>query len=302
MSFKALSYSVNQGLLSIRRNRMFSLASLGTMVACLFMLGVFLMILINFNHIVNSAESTVTISVYFGSDVSPEQIAEIGKNINAREEVESAKYKTADEAWADFSKDYYADNGDLLASFGEDNPLGQSDSYIVTLKNIKDQKEITKYLENITGVRYVNSPQSTMDALNRLNRIISVSSITLIVILFLVAVFLISNTVVVGISVRREEIAIMRLIGATDHFIRGPFIVEGVVLGVIGAVLPLLLLFGLYELLLHMAVNELSTMASWLELMSAGEIFAWLIPICLLLGIGIGLLGSVFTVRKHLQV
>lgn len=161
---------------------------------------------------------------------------------------------------------------------------------------------ITKYLQAITGVRYVNSPQTTMESLNKLNRIISISSITLIAILFLVAIFLISNTVVVAISVRREEIAIMRLIGATSHFIRGPFIVEGIVIGFVGAVIPLMLLFGLYELLLHFVENDLATMASWLQLMSAGHILAFLIPICLVLGIGIGLLGSVFTVRKHLQV
>ncbi|MDD5948331.1 MAG: permease-like cell division protein FtsX [Lachnospiraceae bacterium] len=302
MSFKAFSYSVKQGLLSIRRNRMFSLASIGTMMACLFMLGVFLSILINFNHIVSSAESTVTISVYFNSDVTPERIAEIGRDISARKEVASAKYKSADDAWAEFAKEYYADDEDLLASFGEDNPLGDSDSYVVTLKSIRDQETITKYLQAITGVRYVNSPQATMESLNKLNRIISVASISLIVILLLVSIFLISNTVVVAISVRREEIAIMRLIGATSQFIRGPFIVEGVVIGFTGAVIPLLLLFGLYQLLLHLVENDLATMASWLQLMSAGHIFAYLVPICLVLGIGIGLLGSLFTVRKHLQV
>lgn len=302
MSFKAFTYSVKQGLLSIRRNRMFSLASVGTMMACLFMLGVFLSILINFNHIVGSAESTVTISVYFNSDVTPEEIAEIGKNISAREEVASAQYKSAEDAWAEFSKELYGDDEDLVSSFGEDNPLGDSDSYVITLKDVKYQDTITKYLQAITGVRYVNSPQTTMESLNKLNRIISISSITLIAILFLVAIFLISNTVVVAISVRREEIAIMRLIGATSHFIRGPFIVEGIVIGFVGAVIPLMLLFGLYELLLHFVENDLATMASWLQLMSAGHIFAFLIPICLVLGIGIGLLGSVFTVRKHLQV
>lgn len=137
MSFKAFTYSVKQGLLSIRRNRMFSLASVGTMMACLFMLGVFLSILINFNHIVGSAESTVTISVYFNSDVTPEEIAEIGKNISAREEVASAQYKSAEDAWAEFSKELYGDDEDLVSSFGEDNPLGDSDSYVITLKDVK---------------------------------------------------------------------------------------------------------------------------------------------------------------------
>lgn len=281
---------------------MFSLASVGTMVACLFMLGVFLMILINFNNIVGNAEATVTISVYFDEKDTPEQIAQIGQDIKSRKEVASVKYKSAAEAWKDFAKEYYNDDKDLINSFGDDNPLGDSDSYEVTLKSIKDQASVTRYLNNITGVRSVNSPQNTMNNLVKLNRVISVSSVVLIVILLLVAVFLISNTTVVSISVRREEIAIMKLIGATDHFIRGPFIVEGIIIGLTGAVIPLLLLLALYEGVLHYAAADLAGMAAWLKLMSAGRLFAILVPVCLVLGVGIGLLGSIFTVRKHLKV
>ena len=302
MSFKALGYSIKQGFINIKRNKMFSLASVGTMIACLFMLGVFLGILINFNHMVRSAESTVTISVFFNSETTPEQIADIGKNIKARPEVDSVEYRTAEEAWKIFSEEYYSGDKDLLASFGDDNPLGDSDSYLVTLKNMKDQEELTKYLNNITGVRSVNSPQSTMESINKLNGIISVTSITLIVILFLVSIFLISNTVVVAISVRREEIAIMRYIGASDGFISGPFIVEGVIIGTIGAIVPVGLLYGLYYILLRFVEEDLSGMASWLRLMSPNQVFMYLAPVCIVLGIGIGLIGSVHTVRKHLKV
>ncbi len=302
MSFKALGYSIKQGFINIKRNKMFSLASVGTMIACLFMLGVFLGILINFNHMVRSAESTVTISVFFNSETTPEQIADIGKNIKARPEVDSVEYRTAEEAWKIFSEEYYSGDKDLLASFGDDNPLGDSDSYLVTLKNMKDQEELTKYLNNITGVRAVNSPQSTMESINKLNGIISVTSIALIVILFLVSIFLISNTVVVAISVRREEIAIMRYIGASDGFISGPFIVEGVIIGTMGAIVPVGLLYGLYYILLRFVEEDLSGMASWLRLMSPNQVFMYLAPVCIVLGIGIGLIGSVHTVRKHLKV
>ncbi len=302
MSFKALGYSIKQGFINIKRNKMFSLASVGTMVACLFMLGVFLGILINFMHILKNAESTVTISVFFNKELTPEQIADIGKNIKERPEVDSVEYRTAEEAWKMFSEEYYAGDSDLLASFGDDNPLGDSDSYLVTLKNMKDQEELTKYLNNITGVRSVNSPQSTMESINKLNGIISITSIALIVILFLVSIFLISNTVVVAISVRREEIAIMRYIGASDGFISGPFIVEGVIIGTIGAIIPVGLLYGLYFALLKFVEEDLSGMASWLQLMSPNQIFIYLAPICVVLGIGIGLIGSIHTVRKHLKV
>ena len=300
MSTKAISYSIKEGLKSIARNRMFSLASVGTMVACLFMLSVFLCLLLNFNSIVNSAESTVTISVYFSSDIDENRITQIGKDISNRPEVESVKYKTADEAWTSFAKDYYGDDEDLIASFGDDNPLGESDSYVVTLKDIKDQEEMTKYLNAISGVRYVNSPLDTTGTLLKLNRIISVTSMALIMILLFVSIFLISNTVVVAISVRREEIAIMKLIGATDQFVCGPFIVEGIIIGIVGSIIPLILLFVLYQLLIHFVQNDLSQMVSWLSLMSTGKVFAVLIPVNLILGTGIGLLGSVFTVRKHL--
>lgn len=302
MSFRAFRHSLKQGLINIKRNKMFTLASIGTMVACLFMLGVFLTILINFNHIVSSAESTITISVYFDKDLSPEAIADIGKNIKAREEVDKVEYRTAEEAWKLFSEEYYSGNEDLLASFGEDNPLGDSDSFLVTLKNIKEQKELTNYLKNITGVRAVNSPQSTLESLNRLNNVISVTTLALIIILFLVSIFLISNTIVVAISVRREEIAIMRYIGAGNSYIRGPFIVEGVTIGFIGALIPIGLLYGLYIVFMRMVSEDLSGMADWLALMPPNQVFIILAPICIVLGIGIGLIGSIGTVRKHLQV
>ena len=281
---------------------MFSLASVGTMVACLFMLSVFLCILLNFHYIVGGAEASVTISVYFEDDIDENRIAQIGKDIAKREEVEKVEYKTADEAWKSFSKEYYNDDQALIDSFGGENPLGDSDSYIVTLKKIKDQEEMTKYLNAISGVRYVNSPLNTTATLMKLNNIISVVSIALIIILFFVAIFLISNTIVVAISVRKEEIAIMKLIGATDHFIRGPFVVEGVTIGLIGSLLPLAVLFLLYQSLLHFVRTDLSQMVSWLSLLSAGKVFAILIPVNLVLGIGIGLLGSMITVKKHLNV
>ncbi|MCR4717546.1 MAG: permease-like cell division protein FtsX [Lachnospiraceae bacterium] len=302
MSFRAFRYSLKQGFINIRRNKIFTLASIGTMVACLFMLGVFLTILINFNHIVSSAESTITISVYFNKDATAEQIAEIGKNIKARDEVDTVEYRTAEQAWQMFSDEYYSGNEDLISSFGDDNPLGDSDSYLVTLKDIDNQEEFSAYLKNITGVRAVNSPEATMKSLSRLNQIISVTSISLIVILFLVSIFLISNTIVVAISVRREEIAIMRYIGAGNSYIRGPFVVEGVTIGLIGALIPIGLLYGLYVLFTKYVSEDLSGMASWLKLMPVNDVFLYLAPICIVLGIGIGLIGSVSTVRKHLKL
>lgn len=302
MSNKAIFYSLKQGFKNIRRNRMFSLASVGTMVACLFLLGVFASILLNVQHILKAVETNVTITVFFKDNIDENRIVEIGKDIGKRPEVEKVKYISAQEAWDQFSKDYLEGDDEIIKGLGNDNPLADSDSYEITLKDIKYQNEIVQYLNNITDIRKVNSSKALTKSLMNINTLVAGASIAVIAILFAVSIFLISNTVTLGIAVRKEEIAIMKLIGATDNFVRGPFIVEGVVIGLAGAVVPLLLIYGLYNAVVGYVTKQFANLSEWLNLLSCGDIFKILIPLCLILGVGIGFFGSFFTVRKHLNV
>lgn len=295
-------YSVKQGLKSMRKNRMFTLASIGTMAACLFLFGMFYFIVSNFNHMVKEVETSVGVTVFFEEGISQEQIDSIGEAIKVREEVDHMNFISAEKAWDQFVKDNFKDNPELVKSFGTDNPLKDSASWQVFIKDISAQEEVAAYIETIEGVRLVKRSDDTAKGLENANKLISYISIAIILILLAVSIFLINSTISTGITVRRAEIGIMRLMGASDFFIRAPFIVEGVVIGIIGASIPLVILVISYDSIINYINNKFNLISNWLTFLEAAQIFSILIPICLLIGIGVGFLGSFFTVRKHLDI
>lgn len=302
MKISTLMYSMKQGLRNIHRNSLFSLASIGTIVACLFLFGILLSVVMNFQYIMRSAEKQIGITVFFEEDIDQSNIDAIGKEIESKEEVSSVKYISAEEAWEEFSKEMFGDKKDILAGFGEDNPLEGSSSYEIHLKDISKQKKFVEYLEGIDGVRQVNSSETTASGLSNLNVLAGYASVAVILILLGVAVFLISNTVTIGISVRREEIGIMKLIGATDFFVKAPFVIEGVMIGLIGSIIPIGLLYLVYDRIIDYVVNRFHMLANLLQFLPTMEIIRVMAPISIFVGVGIGFLGSMITIRKHLRV
>lgn len=180
--------------------------------------------------------------------------------------------------------------------------LKDSAHYEVYLNDVSMQKSLVKYVKGLDGVRKVNHSKEIAKTLTAFNKLIGYISAGIIIILLGVAVFLISNTVTVGISVRREEIAIMRLIGATDFLIRAPFIVEGIIIGLVGAILPLILLYTLYGKIIDYIRVRFSVINNIVSFIPVGDVFRTLVPVAVLLGVGIGLFGSMITIRKHLRV
>ena len=243
MKFSTFLYNLKQGLKNIWRNKMFSLASVATMTACIFLFGLFYSIGTNFQKMLREIEEGVAVTVFFNEGISEQEISDIGQQIGSRPEVKEYKYKSSDEAWEEFKADYFEGYEDAAESFGDDNPLASADSYEIYLKDVSSQAELVAFLEATPGVREVRHSEVAAKTLTDFNRLIAYISVSVIVILIAVAVFLISNTVTVGISVRREEIAIMKLIGAKDSFVRAPFIVEGVTIGLIGSIIPLVILW-----------------------------------------------------------
>ncbi len=301
MKINTLFYSIQQGFKNIFRNSMFSLASVATMAACIFMFGIFYILVFNVNAMVKNAEESVAITVFFEKSLSEDAIKAIGEDIGKRTEVRDMVFVSADEAWDNFKEVYFEGNEEYAEGFSE-NPLADHANYEVYLKDISQQTGLVTYIESIEGVREVKQSQSVAETLTEFNKILSIVSGGIIFILLCVAIFLINNTITVGISVRKEEIAIMKLIGATDFLVRSPFIVEGIVIGLIGALLPLILLYVMYDNVVIYVANQFSFVGSLLDFVSPQILFQGLIPIALLLGVGIGLLGSTWTIRKHLKV
>ena len=297
MRISTFFYTLKQGIKNIFRNAWYSLASVATISACLLLFGVFFAIVVNFSNIVKTAEEGVAITVFFDEGIGDEKIAQIGEMIAKREEVRDMNFISADEAWATFKEDL----GEYAEGITE-NPLIDSANYEIYLNDIAQQNSLVEYLESVEGVREVNRSDLTANILSGMNSLIGYVSIAIIIILLAVSVFLIGNTVMIGISMRKEEITIMKYIGATDFFVRAPFVVEGLLIGLIGSAIPLGLIYLLYNYVIEFIMLNFSILTDLLAFLPVATILHYLVPISLIIGAGIGFIGSFTTVRKHLRV
>ncbi len=299
MRFSTLIYTIKQGIVNIFRNKWYSLASMATISACLFMFGIFYSLVANFQYIVKEAQDGVAVTVFFEEGISDERIAEIGSLIEKRAEVSHVNFVSADAAWESFKDDYL---GEYADGFGDDNPLPNSANYEVYLNDVSMQDSLVTYVESLEGVRRVNRSEVTANTLSGMNKLIGYASAGIIAILLAVSIFLISNTVTIGISVRKEEINIMKYIGATDFFVRAPFVIEGILIGLAGSVLPLAIIYVIYNNVIAYVSTRFSMLSQLLKFLTVDQVFQVLMPISLIIGIGIGFFGSFSTVRKHIRV
>lgn len=298
MRISTFFYTIKQGFINIFRNKWFSLASIATISACLFLFGLFYSILMNVQNIVKTAQEGVSVTVFFDEGISDDRIQQIGDEIQKRPEVSKINFISADEAWDSFKEEYL---GEYADGFTE-NPLENSASYEIYLNDVSMQPALVSFLEGLDGIREVNRSEITAASLTGINALIAYASIGIIAILFAVSIFLISNTVTIGISVRKEEISIMKYIGATDFFVRSPFVIEGMLIGAIGALIPMGIIYSAYNEVIGYIIGKFSNLSKLLAFLPVNEIFAKLLPGSLIMGIGIGFLGSIITVRKHLRV
>lgn len=253
----------------------------------------------NFQYIVKEAQDGVAVTVFFEEGISDERIAEIGSLIEKRAEVSHVNFVSADAAWESFKDDYL---GEYADGFGDDNPLPNSANYEVYLNDVSMQDSLVTYVESLDGVRRVNRSEVTANTLSGMNKLIGYASAGIIAILLAVSIFLISNTVTIGISVRKEEINIMKYIGATDFFVRAPFVIEGILIGLAGSVLPLAIIYVIYNNVIAYVSTRFSMLSQLLKFLTVDQVFQVLMPISLIIGIGIGFFGSFSTVRKHIRV
>ena len=296
-SISTFFYALVQGVKNVFRNKWFSLASLATISACLFVFGIFLSVFFNVNHIVKTVEEGVSVTVYFNEDTPQERIDQIQSLVMNRPEVYRCDFISADEAWAEFSQKL----GENAEGFTE-NPLQNSENLQIYLSDVSKQADLVKYLETVEGIRKINKSELTANTLSGVKTVVGYVSAGMIVLLLAVSVFLISNTVTIGISVRKEEIGIMKYIGATDFFVRAPFVFEGIIIGIIGSAIPVTVLYFLYNSAFQFLRNTFSFLNDYISYVPAASVFTYLAPISLAIGVGIGFFGSFFTVRKHLHV
>jgi cell division transport system permease protein len=296
---RTFNYTLKEGFKGLFRNKWYTLASIATISACLFLLGIFMAIMMNVQHIIENVQKGVAVTTFFVEGTVEEDILKLKEQIEVREEVDRIIYVTAEQAWEDFKKDmnlgeYFEGNAD--------NPLAECANLQIYINDTSKQEDLVTYLKSVTMIRRVNENAMAATTLSGVDSLASVATMGIIGILLLVSIFLINNTITIGISIRKEEINIMKYIGASDFFVRFPFIIQGIFIGLVGAGIPLTAIYYLYNEVLEIVISYIPSLSTMLGFLNVTDIFEYLLPLSLGIGVGIGFFGSYFTCRKHLNV
>lgn len=295
MKVRTIEYYIREVFISLRRNNWMSVASIGTVAVSLFIFGMFLMMVMNMNKLAENMESQVQINVYLLDKVDREQARDIEKDLKEIEGVESVGFVTKDEAMERF-KDRLGDQKTLLDALDETNPL--PDSFEVTVTNPDLVKTAAEKMEKLDGVECAKYGQDVMEHLFEITRLLRIFGFTLMLVLAFATLFIISNTIRLTVFARRKEIAIMKYVGATDWFIRWPFVMEGMVLGLFGSIIAAMVLRTAYT---AMAEKVYDTLA-FFPLIPEQPFLTYITIVVVISGMVVGAIGSAVSIKKFLKV
>lgn len=297
VKIRTIKHLTHEGILGIWKNRLMSLASIGTIVLCLIILGISYSIASNVDYILKQIESNIGITAYINKDLKQEEITVLKAKIENIPYVSTVTYISKEDALLSFSQD--SSVGNIMEQFKQDNPLPAS--FEIKMDELENQDAIIQLLAEYKELELSYFKAET-PMLVQLNKSIRLISIIVIASLTMVGILLMSNTIKLTVYIRRKEINIMKYIGAADWFIRAPFIIEGILIGLIGGVIPIFAIWSTYTWTVQAVGKSFGLIMESIKLQPTSVILSGFIPICLVLGVSIGTIGSVIAIRKHLQV
>lgn len=294
---KSFFYSLKQALVQLNRNKTMALTSLFSITAMLLILGMFFILVVNVNLLTESAKDQFDmVEVYMLDDATDDQINTIMDSVKALDYTDTVEFLDKDDAMNEM-KDRWGDNGYLLDGLQE-NPLPRS--IRITLKNIEDSQELVDYVSNFEGIEKVKYNQSEINKILKITNGIQVGALVIIVFLIFVSIIVVSNTVKLTVFARGREISIMKYVGATNWFIRGPFLIEGIIIGILAALISAGVICGLYSLIIANISEQMLVMFST-GLVPVAFMTENLIVIFIALGVSIGAMGSMISMRRFLD-
>lgn len=301
---RSIKYYISEAFRSLIRNSLMSLSSIATVASCIFIVVFSFCIASNIDFILEQVEETVGLSVFLDNSLSEEQVKDLRNTISEIEHIARVEYVSSEDALSSFA-DWLGDSKDIVKDLENDNPLPRS--FTITLDNLKNQNEVIEALESTKirsmGVSKVRHAKETMSVLTAINNAVRIISLFIILILGVLSVVIITNTIKLTVNSRRNEITIMKYVGATDWFIKWPFVIEGILIGIIGASLPVFIFWAGYGSIIDAILSRYAILGTLEFQFKTGiEIFPFLIPVGVFLGSLIGILGSVTSMRKHLNV
>ncbi|HBM79557.1 MAG: permease-like cell division protein FtsX [Clostridiales bacterium] len=295
MKIRTFGYYIKQGFKSVARNRMMSIASISAVMASLIILGIFFITVANVDYLMRSVESGVEIKIFLKDDITNDQMSTIDSNLKKAEGVTDVVYESKQEALDNFKKEL-GENSGLVE--GIDANKVMPSSYIVKMKGPEFVEGAVKSVKGLPGVDKINDARPFVNQLIKVTNFVKTVGITLMVILLIISIFLISNTIKLTVMARRKEIGIMKFIGSTDWFIRWPFIIEGLLLGFIGALLSIVILGYGYTAV----VNQLYKNYEMIKLVNPMDIIPYMAALFAAIGLFIGSIGGIISMRKFLRV
>lgn len=298
MKHNVFSYLISEGFRNVFKNKKSTGASLTIMCATLLIFGLVFVIVANINNMVENIEGQQGMRVFI-NDVSESESKQIGDKIKNIEGVNTIKFVSKAEALEE-NKQKYKNNSLFMEGYTEkNNPFPAS--YVVTLKKLNLSKEVQTEIGKIANIREITVRDDTIEALKNIGNGIQYSSIVILLLLILISIFIMANTIKLTVHARRKEISIMKYVGATNSFIKSPFIVEGIVIGIISALISIVILGGLYNLVTtNIAGSIMEKMG--IGLLSFNQMFSLIIFVYLLMGVLIGTIGSCMSMKKYLKV
>ncbi len=300
MRYNVIGYLLSEGFHNVMKNKKSTGASLMIMCATMLIFGLFFLIGENVNHMMKELEANQGMQVFMTQKVSDEQIRTLEEKIKDIPDVAKVEFISKEQGMNTF-KERFGENARILDAYvGDDNPI--TDSFVVTLTKLEKSEEVKAQIEGFENVKNIELRDKTIEALIKVTNGVRIVSAVILVLLIVISVFIIANTIKLTVHARRKEISIMKYVGATNGFIRWPFIVEGIIIGVVAALISVLLLGIAYNSLMGQITSSDVFSNMGLSLLTFSEIFGLIITVYLVLGTGIGALGSIISMRKYLEV
>ena len=299
MKYNIFGYLIGEGFSNVFKNKKSTGASLMIMCATMIIFGIFLILGENINHFVEEVESVQGVQVFINNDATQEQIDEIGDKIRKIDGVSTVEYVSKDDALQQM-KDRFGDKQDLLDGYEENNIFPAS--YVVTLTDLTKSQEVQDQILTFENIKKITSKDETVTTLINLANGIKIVTGVILVLLVIISIFIIANTIKLTVHARRKEISIMKYVGATNGFIRWPFIVEGMIIGIFASIISIAIVGFAYNIIAQKLISSEFMQVINMSLVTFGDMFNSIIFVYMLLGIGIGAVGSVISMRKYLKV
>lgn len=295
-----IRYFLKEGFSGLKKNLLMTVASIIAVAACISIMSFSYCVVSNLQYMLDQMEDSIGISVFLKGGLTSEDIENMKTTISGLDHVTNVTYISPADALDQLKEQWGADEDIFIGLDDTNNPL--SHSFQVELDQIESQDAVLAELQKIEGVDKVEYGQSLSEMLMSVSNVFQVAGILVMLVLGVISVMIIINTIRISVMNRRVEINIMKYVGATDWFIRWPFIIEGIIIGLIGAILPMLVGMPMYGKTVSLFYNHIPFVENFVRFRVVGDVFSFVLPAALIFGILLGVVGSVTSIRKHLQV